>query len=654
MAIRVRNLQTGQTGMLVDERAFDPQKYEVIQPEQKSVGGFVKNVGTDLGENIKGIASLPKLLQQLVTSPVQTTKAVAKGVGGEYKDLLQQPVQTAYDKPISTILNILPFLQAGKIATAGKAGKVAKAGELGKAADIAKGVTTIAQDTKKAGALSKIGSKVEEAGKSLVLKELRPTPSQQFNFKKSTGKAIEDFATEKKIGSLNVENIENKLIPLQEAFDAKTVNSSKAVNRSKLIKAFDDVIKEVDTPEALAVPRNRQVRDMLVAERDNLKTLPEEIPLPTLVKIRRDFDKVTKDFKNADPMTASDSRLLGSIYRDVVNTTAGTDKMGKDLSSYYKLLEIAEKQEGLGKGSIGIGFKNLQGAVAGGASTGTLPGAAAGYAVQKALSNPRVTSAASRGLQATGKTLQGANMPDTLAKILQTGKNAELLKATPLKIGATSAVGRNVPQQAIEGMPTQEIPTPTPTIPTEPTELANTAGFPKITPEKLMMARLSLSPQAYKVVEDIYKIQKESEGGKDGGTEAEKAAKAASTLAGDALKLLQSKSIKTGLLNAPIQGGLAKIGAADQDTLEFNTLIAGLKASIAKARAGTSFTPNEEKLLNQYVPVVGDSKQQLETKLKILQTPQGQSVLNVLMNPDSQNQNQNPVDVLQNAGINLQ
>lgn len=53
-----------------------------------------------------------------------------------------------------------------------------------------------------------------------------------------------------------------------------------------------------------------------------------------------------------------------------------------------------------------------------------------------------------------------------------------------------------------------------------------------------------------------------------------------------------------------------------QDTLDFNRKIQMLKASIAKARAGTSFTPNEEKLLNSYTPAIGDSRQQLETKLK--------------------------------------
>lgn len=116
-------------------------------------------------------------------------------------------------------------------------------------------------------------------------------------------------------------------------------------------------------------------------------------------------------------------------------------------------------------------------------------------------------------------------------------------------------------------------------------------------------------------------------------TQQEKSAEDAVKLSQEALTLLQNYDIKTGPISAVTQGGLARLNRADQKTLEFNTLISGLKASIAKARAGTSFTPNEEKLLNQYVPVVGDSKQQLETKLRILQTPRGQSVLKNLMNP---------------------
>lgn len=99
-------------------------------------------------------------------------------------------------------------------------------------------------------------------------------------------------------------------------------------------------------------------------------------------------------------------------------------------------------------------------------------------------------------------------------------------------------------------------------------------------------------------------------------TEPQQAKEDVKKLGVDALNALNNKDIKTGMIGGPLEQFKSKFSMGDQDTLDFNAKIGQMKAAIAKARAGTSFTPNEEKLLNSYTPVVGDSKQQLETKLK--------------------------------------
>lgn len=154
-------------------------------------------------------------------------------------------------------------------------------------------------------------------------------------------------------------------------------------------------------------------------------------------------------------------------------------------------------------------------------------------------------------------------------------------------------------------------------------------------------------------LKQMYDLETEFSKSKEGKklTATEKSTEAAQVTASDALKFLQNnKDLKVGLLETPIQQTAAKFGKADQKTLEFNTMIGGLKAMIAKARAGTSFTPNEEKLLNTYVPVAGDSRQVLETKLKLLQTPQGKSALETLMTPSATEQS---LQLLQSQGLNL-
>jgi hypothetical protein len=83
-----------------------------------------------------------------------------------------------------------------------------------------------------------------------------------------------------------------------------------------------------------------------------------------------------------------------------------------------------------------------------------------------------------------------------------------------------------------------------------------------------------------------------------------------------------NKKIVTGLLSKLEEAKAGSIAGyfmkGNEDTLTFNRKIMMLKAAIAKARAGTSFTPNEEKLLNSYTPAIGDSKQMIMQKLNNL------------------------------------
>jgi len=99
------------------------------QVQPKSFGGFIKNVGTDIGANISGIASLPGLLLKSLTQPSSipdTLGGMASGIANEYGQLISNPVESAYNRPVSSLLDILPFLPLGKL---GKLGKAGKAGE---------------------------------------------------------------------------------------------------------------------------------------------------------------------------------------------------------------------------------------------------------------------------------------------------------------------------------------------------------------------------------------------------------------------------------------------------------------------------------------------------------------------------------------------
>lgn len=102
-------------------------------------------------------------------------------------------------------------------------------------------------------------------------------------------------------------------------------------------------------------------------------------------------------------------------------------------------------------------------------------------------------------------------------------------------------------------------------------------------------------------------------------TEAQQAREDTAMLATKAISQLKGGKVQTGFLFAPLEEAKGVLGKGDKPTLEFNNTITQIKATIAKARAGTSFTPNEEKLLNKYTPKIGDSKQVLEIKLAALE-----------------------------------
>lgn len=109
----------------------------------KSVSGFVSNAVNDVKSNVEGIASLPGVAADMVTgkvNPVDVVKSVLTGAVDEYANIAQHPIESFYQKPVSTTLDLLPLLQIGKAAMAGKVGTAAKAASEAKAISTAAGI----------------------------------------------------------------------------------------------------------------------------------------------------------------------------------------------------------------------------------------------------------------------------------------------------------------------------------------------------------------------------------------------------------------------------------------------------------------------------------------------------------------------------------
>lgn len=144
--------------------------------EGKSVGGFVKNIGTDIADTAKGIGTLAK---GLVTHPIDTAVSTAKalpgaiveegkriGVGelltGNFGNAVSKFGNALYDKPLTTALDVIP--------AAGAAGKGIKAWRGGKSA--AKAGTLAETAAPVADDLGHITSSIDDAVKTGASREI--------------------------------------------------------------------------------------------------------------------------------------------------------------------------------------------------------------------------------------------------------------------------------------------------------------------------------------------------------------------------------------------------------------------------------------------------------------------------------------------------
>lgn len=174
--------------------------------------GLLQNAGQDIKGILNGLLGLggqvatgkfinpadsttwnPQALKNTVNTAVQGSKATVN----EYNDLLGRPteggdivgriLQHAQQHPVNTALDVLPFLQAGKVGMAGKAvGDVGIAGEAGKAGESAglfsKTGSSLRGQVRQIDAGPMVGGPQKEAAINATLDQLgiKGSPQQQY------------------------------------------------------------------------------------------------------------------------------------------------------------------------------------------------------------------------------------------------------------------------------------------------------------------------------------------------------------------------------------------------------------------------------------------------------------------------------------------
>lgn len=467
-----------------------------------------------------------------------------------------------------------------------------------------------------------LGIGLAKTGGNLALKGIRPTPTQLTNYAAKHGEdLLRTLKTEKLIGK-GAQEIEQLAKTTQRGFDKIAVKSGRTVQPESLINKFGERIDELAKDTSPTIQRKaRELGKIAEGFIDKYGNTP--IKVGSITTERKKYDTLIKQFVGKPALKGANQEARDILQGSVREATKGlTTKSGQTLKEtgnrlgkLYDILKIAKRQENLGRGSLPLGITNMLGAGIGG-TLGNIPGAVAGLAGARAINNPRVISGLARGSMGLGKTLQSS---PALAKALGvtgqvTGQgvargigqlvrpssqgNQEEYSNETQNLQPVTPPSSNIPQRQITPEQMQQI------------YMANAQG---LISDKTV-ARLK---NAYDIEEANIKALGATGGGKK--TEAQVAREETSYLVGEALQQLQRGSIATGPIASPIEELKSVLNMGDPETLTFNRTITSLKAAVAKARAGTSFTPNEEKLLNRYTPTVGDSQQQLEIKLLNLQ-----------------------------------
>lgn len=275
------------------------------------------------------------------------------------------------------------------------------------------------------GAREKLGQKLLDEADDYAVKSTRINTSRQNKFKKSTGKTIGEFVQEKGLYGQDMDAVQAMIDPLQKARSEAIKGGNKMVNPMQVIDDFNVQIAELTQGANALDPSNLKRATALKQARDQFSDeavrYAQEIgdnsisqyPLEFIDKARASIDANTpKSQFMVDPQGAGNQRAIGSVYRDRVNTTAGTKQTGLDLRDLYQYrdaLEVAPK----GNNTLPFGLnKGLYGTMGGVATK--LPfgvGEAIGMAGESIINNPKNIGRISKGMRAAGTALQNGTMP---------------------------------------------------------------------------------------------------------------------------------------------------------------------------------------------------------------------------------------------------
>lgn len=432
-------------------------KYPQYKPlASKSIGGFLGNVvssgGKVIGDTVGAaanvfnpdmekntIANIAKLgsgIVQLAIPGEQGNEQLARDIGKFYAERyggVDKAWNTFYNDPVGMVADISTVI--------GGAGAVAKLGKFGKTAKTLSKVSRATDPMRLPGkAASKVGVKsldimggIKDFGDTYAIKSTRINDRNQAKLSRTMkgmktefGDNLESLIDKTGLYGQDLGAVDKYIKPLEDFRDAQIVKSGATAQSGDLLKNFGDKIAELSTPEAMRDPASRVLRQQLIDEANLFaKQNPvrrSNISLDSLNTTRKSLDDNTPNAQFESEKSAF-QRSLGNVYRDTVNTSAGTGKAGKELSVLYKFRDMLEKAP-KGKNTLPMGITQSiatgTGLLSGGNPLSRVANAAIGYGATSLVNSPKFIGKVSK----VAKNVSNYKAPQKISKFLNYGNKA--------------------------------------------------------------------------------------------------------------------------------------------------------------------------------------------------------------------------------------
>ena len=596
--INVTFLPTGQKGS-IEENEFDSSIYAIDSGQQLQqqaetpkkgnwlidalLGPVIKGARTVgeasnqyLGTNLPGLTE--EEVSQIRKNPIKEAAKQVAGVGsyaipfGKGGTLLKRallPGAGMYSA--RNFSEDQPITPEGLVISAATAGVLDKV--LGGSRVLQKGV-----EQGEGNIAQKWGRKIENAAIEApvdLAKPNAPTLTKIFNqLRKDYG------LTGKLLGKQNqiIDETYNAALGKVKSLADKTVNT---VPKDKFVSSLTASLKNLGYNLDEAAPNIQSF----------VESLPKNLKLNDVLKFKERVNQAIGERGwNTTAALSARQEIAKDIYREVNNEIP---KLNKGATAATKIMSDMHKlSEGVGPSSV----KEID-----------IP---LGWKVRLPSQLRSVLSVAGGGIEKAGDVVAGMGG--------KMGPLGTILGQRVAQQGALDTLGASGNQQMPQMEETQGY------APSTQSSQQNSifGGSPEEIKQRFEMAMIQdLQTTGGKNIPELKIIYDMISGGEGKAlTEQQVARKQTKGLLVDAIEQFSTGAVKTGPfgIQSGIEGLKAKFGAGDQPTLNFRATVANLKATIAKARAGTSFTPNEERLLNQYTPNNSDSAQEVATKMIML------------------------------------